>query len=191
MAWGVYSDAIRFLAENGKHFFHAKLAKKKRLDHLCFWVTREDFFPFEEFIKTREQDLISPLPFVAYRGKMGIGREMASWRSQNAVQAEMISSYLQTIEESSQIDLSEMYTLFVAAWNGDLPKDHPMTKAFKEANAQELIVSLESLAVILGGEKIGDDHLLLNEDENLWGMIKCSKNWYELGEYLKGNRQYY
>ncbi len=181
----VFCEAVRYLIDNGKHLFHAKLSRKKRDDQMCFWVGREDFFSFEKLIIKYDDTLITPLPFIAYRGKAGISREFYTWDSHNGVQATLISRYLTTIKKEEDIDLFDMYSLYIKAWNGELEESHPFSKNFKSANAQELLILMESLDCILNRRMLADDHILLNGDGELWHALGSSKNWYETGEKLR------
>ncbi len=97
----------------------------------------------------------------------------------------MISTYLKTMKDVSEINLMEMYDLYLRGWNGDLDNEHPMSKAFKSGSAQELLILMESLYVILGNGEIDNNHLLLNGDENLWRSLGESKNWYEVGRHMR------
>ena len=77
-----------------------------------------------------------------------------------------------------------MYAQYVRAWNGDLPKDHPMSKEFRNANAQELLILLETLDVLLGSSERADGCLLLNGDASLWYALGSARNRYKLGQLL-------
>ncbi|MCR5603803.1 MAG: hypothetical protein K6G27_08895 [Lachnospiraceae bacterium] len=176
----VFEDVLRFLIDNGKHLFHAKVSRMPRNDHICLWIGREDFFLLEDYIIKYDKILFSPLPFVAYRKKLGISREFYSWESHNGVQSELISLYLKNIGSRDEIDVIDMYSHYTSAWNGDAEDDDPFTDAFKRENAQALLILLESLNVIMGNEEIGDDHLLLNGDGGLWHSLGNAKNWYEV-----------
>ena len=138
----------------------------------------------EKYLKKYNQDLTTPLPFVAYRDKLGISREFYSWDSHNGVQASMISQYLKHIVNISDIEILSMYSEYVKAWNGELPDDHYLSKEYKRSNAQEFLVFIETLDILLGNSKIADDHLLLNGDETLWFTLGESKNWWEVGQHL-------
>ncbi len=163
------------------HRFHAKISYADRDDHMCFWVAREDFFKLETFIQAYDIFLHSPLPFVAYRGKIGISREFCSWDSHNGVQALLICTYLADVDSLDEIDVLDMYAKYVRAWNGDADEKSPYSLRFKSSSAQEFLILLETLDVLITGSQINDDHLLLNGDEQLWRDIGWAKNWYEVG----------
>lgn len=178
----VFETLLRKLISEGKHRFHAKISKKKRKDHICFWVAREDFFLLEQSVIDFESILITPLEFVAYRGKLGISREMFSWDSYNGILAGLICLYLSLIKNVEEISAIAMYSRYVEAWNGDLPSEDSFSEHYKSSNAQELIILLESLNVILGNDKVDDSSILLNGDSDLWHILGNSRNWYEVGD---------
>ena len=181
----VFESVVRHLIDEGKHRFHAKVGMDVRDDQICLWVSRDDFFSLEQHMKQYDELLYTPLCFVAYRGKLGISREFYSCNSHNSVQALLISEYIKYTESSEQIDLLDMYSTYVKAWNGDLESKHPFTLAFKHSNAQELLILLESLNIILGNEEIDDENILLNGDSFFWQQLGSSKNWHEVSEALK------
>ena len=156
----VFVKAIDILLKQGKGGFVAKMAKYKRNDPLCFWVEKVDFPLLESFAESLT--LETPLPFVAYRGNMGISREMLSWDSYNAIQAQLIAAYFQTHPTSP--DLDEMYRLLIRAWHRDLPDEHPISRQFQYAHAQIFIVLLKSIQVIAGDVQIDDEHYLMRSD---------------------------
>lgn len=182
----LFMDAVKALAEHGINSFTAKVSKIKRHDAICIWVSRHDFFLMEQFFKSREDEICRKLPFIAYRGNIGIGREMASWDSQSGIQCQLFAAYFSMKECPEDISLSEMYSLFVQGWNGDLPDDHPMTKEFKSENAQIMIVLLDSLDVNLGITELNDQHIFLQDDKRMWSPLCDGDCWADVGEeYLR------
>ncbi|WP_036608786.1 AAA family ATPase [Oribacterium sp. P6A1] len=177
----VFEDVVNFLIDHGQHLFHSKISCYRRNDHICIWVAREDFFTLEQHLGKYDSILFTPLPFVAYRNKLGISREFWSWESHNGVQATLICTYLRSKSDTAKIDVLEMYSKYVSAWNGDLAAEDVFTKEFKGGNAQEFLVLLETLDVLMGNDVIDDGHLLLNADAKLWHDLGKSKNWYEVG----------
>ena len=180
----VFGDVIKHLIKHGKHRFHAKVARYKRNDHICIWIAREDFFDLEKYIEKYNTILIKPLPFIAYRNKLGISREFYSWDSHNGVQASMICLYLNHIDNIDDIEVLTMYSQYVKAWNGELPEEHYLTQEYKRSNAQELLILIETLNVLLENSSITDDHPLLNGDDDLWCALGESKNWHQVGQKL-------
>lgn len=182
----LFMDVVKVLADKGINSFTAKVSKYKRHDAICIWVSRQDFFLMEQFFKSREDEICRKLPFIVYRGNIGIGREMASWDSQSGIQCQLFAAYFSMKERPEDISLSEMYSLFVQGWNGDLPDDHPMTKEFKSENAQIMLVLLDSLDVNLGITELNDQHIFLQDDKRTWSPL-CDENcWADVGEeYLR------
>lgn len=176
----VFEDVVGFLIDNGSHRFHAKAAFDFRSDQMCFWVSREDLFVLEKYIKKFDEILITPLLFIAYRNKLGISREFWSWDSHSGVQAALICTYLRQVKSVEKIDILDMYSKYVQAWNGEA-EGTEFSSEFKKSNAQEFIILLESLDVILGNTSLKDDSILLNGDGHLWSALGNSKNWYEVG----------
>lgn len=185
----VFRNTICYLIREGQHRFHAKAARQVRADQICLWVSREDFFKLEDYVRTIDQLLVQPLPFVAYRGKIGISRELYSWDSHNGVQATLISTYLKSVQDRDEINTLDMYALYVKAWNGGLAEEHILSREFRDSNAQELIILLESINCILESGRIDDDHILLSEDSKMWHALGESKNWYEVGKRILRSQQ--
>ena len=181
----VFENLTKFLVDKGTQLFHAKISLRERNDHICFWVSREDFLMFEKYISKYDDVLYKPLVFTAYRGKLGISREFVTWSSHNGFVAELISMYLKCVKSTDDIDVIDMYSQFVEAWNGDRSADDSFSKELKKSNAQELIIMLESLNVILGNNVIDDDNILLSSDASLWTALGESKNWHEVGIKLR------
>ncbi len=177
----VFEDVVRFLIDNGGHLFHAKISLKHRVDHICLWVAREDFFILEKYVEKYDEILEKTLYFVAYRGKLGITREFHSWCSHNGFISELIKTYLESVDSEDEINVINMLSYFVKAWNGDLEEDNSFSKNYRESNAQELIVLLESMNIILGNSTLDDDNILLNGDGKMWCALGESKNWYQVG----------
>lgn len=176
----VFEDVVGYLIKYSCHRFHAKVAFDFRNDQMCLWLAREDFFLLERYIKKYDEILFTPLPFIAYRNKMGISREFWTWDSHSGVQATLISSYLRQVDSVDQADVYDMYSKYVLAWNGALD-GNMMASEFKKSNAQEFLILLESLDMILGNSSVGDDSILLNGDGQLWSALGHSKNWFEVG----------
>jgi hypothetical protein len=134
----------------------------------------------EDYAAEHATDLVCTLPFVAYRGKLGITREFCGWKSYNGVVSELIAAYLAQVDDASDIDVVEMYDAYVRAWNGDLGDNEAFTRAFKHSDAQELLVLLEALDVLLGNASLDDGHLLLNCDGDMWHALGSARNWFEV-----------
>ena len=96
----------------------------------------------------------------------------------------MITSYFRSLKDAGQPDVNDMYELYLKAWNGMLPDGHEMSLEFKRANAQELIIFLESIDTIVNERELADDNILFSEDERLWGALINGRCWHEVGERL-------
>ncbi len=178
----IFDDAVRYLIDKGRHLFHAKISKRNRKDHICLWISREDFFLLEQYVQKYGDALEKPLDFVAYRGNLGVSRELYSWNSHNGIQSKLISIYLSGVKARDDIDVIDMYAQYVKAWNGELDDDNAFSKEFKKGNAQELIILLESLNTILGNACLDSDNILLSGDGGLWNMLGQSKNWHDVSD---------
>ncbi|MEE5993859.1 MAG: AAA family ATPase [Oscillospiraceae bacterium] len=184
----LFTDAVRVLASQGVNSFTAKVSKFKRHDAICIWVSRHDFFLMEQFFKSRQNEICRKLPFIAYRGNIGIGREMASWDSQSGIQCRLFATYFSMKERPEDIFIREMYSLYVQGWNSDLPDNHPMTKEFKSENAQSMLVLLDSLDVNLEITELNNQHILLQDDKKIWNPLCDGYCWADVGEqYLQEN----
>ena len=176
----LFEDIVSYLIDEGGYRMHAKIARCRRDDHICLWVSRDDFHLVEDYAAEHATDLVCTLPFVAYRGKLGITREFCGWKSYNGVVSELIAAYLAQVDDASDIDVVEMYDAYVRAWNGDLGDNEAFTRAFKHSDAQELLVLLETLDVLLGNASLDDGHLLLNCDGDMWHALGSARNWFEV-----------
>lgn len=125
--------------------------------------------------------LYTPLEFVPYRKKIGITREFYSWSSYNGLVSELIALYLQNISSKDDIDVMDMYSKYVRAWNGDLEDNDSFGDRFKASNAQELIILLESMDVIINDAPLHDDNIMYNSNGKMWCALGQSKNWHEVG----------
>lgn len=173
----LFDGAVRLLLSQQQERFHAKIARFQRNDSLCFWVSRQSFALLEEYFGERQQELVCPLPFIPYRGKLGISRELRTFGSHSSEQADLIHHYFRSLEREEDVDLGEMYALYVRAWNGELPEEHPLSRYCRGSNAQVLLLLLDSIDVITGRTKITDDHLFMQEDDRMWRALGFSHRW--------------
>ena len=90
--------------------------------------------------------------------------------------------YFNMIEDEQDIDVVDMYGMFVMGWNGDLAENNPFSKDFKRCSAQMLVILMDTLDVLLGRTEIGDDSLLLNDDGKIWGELADAKCWGDMKE---------
>lgn len=188
----MYDEAVRLLLENSDNRFYSKVSTVKRSDCMCFWVSRHAFDVLEDFFKNSRDIVSGALPFVAYRGNLGISRELASWDSYNAQQAQLISSYFHSLKEDAAVDMGEMYQLLVKAWNREEPQDHPVMEAFRYSKAQTILIMLDTMDVITGRTVIDDHHLLLQDDNCLWRTLGdvSRDEWDQVEQHYQKNLQW-
>lgn len=87
----VFCETVRLLAYSDNRF-HAKVSRVKRKDSMCFWVSRHAFHILESHFSECSDVIGGAMPFIAYRGRLGISRELATFDSHNSEQALLISS---------------------------------------------------------------------------------------------------
>ncbi len=180
----VFTDIVKYLLNCCHTMFYAKVSKVKRDDQICLWVNRDDFLLLEQYVCKNDDMFCTPLPFVGYRGKIGISREFYDWTSHNAVQSKLISNYFNVIDTRESINIMDMYSLYIAAWNGYLPEGHLFSREYKKSNAQELIILLETFSILIGNARIDNNHILMNGDKSLWCALGRAENWCQLDKYL-------
>lgn len=171
----VYSRLM--LLEQSDNRFHAKVSRMKRKDSMCFWVSRYSYFLLEKFFEEEKHVIAGTLLFIAYREKLGISRELATFDSHNSVQALLISRYFRTVENLADVDLGEMYSLMMQAWNGDLPDKHPLSEALRYERAQTILLLLDTMDLLTGKTVFTDDHFLLQENGCLWHALGMASSW--------------
>ena len=103
-------------------------------------------------------------PFIASRECLGISRDLMDIKSHNAQQATLLWDYFQYVGAEDEIDIEEMYRMFILGWNCELEEDNIFRKDFGDTTAQTFVILLDSLDVLLGRKKITDDSLFLNDD---------------------------
>lgn len=88
----VFCETVRLLLAYSDNRFHAKVSRVKRKDSMCFWVPRHAFHILESHFSECSDVIGGAMPFIAYRGRLGISRELATFDSHNSEQALLISS---------------------------------------------------------------------------------------------------
>lgn len=88
----VFCETVRLLLAYSDNRFHAKVSRVKRKDSMCFWVSRHAFHILESHFSECSDVIGGAMPFIAYRGRLGISRELATFDSHNSEQALLISS---------------------------------------------------------------------------------------------------
>lgn len=153
----IYLGAISLLNESGNGF-GSKASKYQRIDPLCFWVARKDFFRLEEYLNQFE--LKRALPFIPYRGNLGISRE--TMESYNGSIAKLMTLYFAT--KPSKVNLVDMYQLLINIMD---KKNENISKKFSTYFTEFLkyphtvTVLLKSMELIVNELEIKDDNILL------------------------------
>lgn len=184
----IFISAVHELLENAEHEFQAKLTKYERRESMVFWLTRGDFFLLEMYMKHYEDYLIQALPFIAYRGKLGISRDLYGVGSHHSVQSELLQNYFDRTKKKD-IRIEAIYQYLLDSWNDVLPGtdgcDPFQRSPYVTWDAQMLVILLESLFVILGIHEISDEHIFLNNDRQLWHALGNGHCWKMVGNIWK------
>jgi len=156
----IYHGAVSLLidSENG---FASKASKIQRLDPLCFWVERKDFFRLEEYL--RQFNLVRALPFIPYRGNIGISRE--TLESYNRSLAQLMTLYFAT--KPIKVNLADMYLLLVKMMNKEAD-----CKNYFLRDPHTVAVLLKSMEIIVNEEEIKDDNILLCDTYELQHAVR-------------------
>lgn len=179
----IYIDSLNYLLKNVKYNFTAKIATRNRCDQMCYWLKLDDFRHLEDFYRQYTDDMVESMPFVAYKGKLGISKEF-SWfeESHNATQALIISEYLKCIQSVDFIDVGEMYNLYIKKWNGDVCDGTEKRDAFESHSALSFVIILDTLDSILGTGHLLDDSSLFSNNEKMWEILSVSRCWEDVNE---------
>lgn len=190
----VFLSAVRELLEHAEHEFQAKLTKYERRESMVFWLTRGDFFLLETYMKQEEEYLIRALPFMAYRGKLGISRDLYGVGSHHSVQSELLQHYFDRTKKRDDIRIEALYQYLLDSWNDVLPGtegSNPFERSpYVTWDAQMLVILLESLFVILGIHEISDEHIFLNNDRQLWHALGNGRCWKMVGDIFAYNKKH-
>ena len=174
----IFYDAVHIIIQESDHRFHAKMGKYKRKDNMCFWVSRKTFFELEKYFFSISGELVCNIPFVPYRGKLGVSREFSTFGSLSSETAEMIADYFRTVKCENEIDFGDMYSLMVGAWNKELPEvEKKIEESFEYFNAQTILILLDTADVLTDRTEISDDHIFLTEDSRMWRALGSSHSW--------------
>ena len=178
----IFIDSLRYLLDHAVETFAAKLASFNRNDQMCYWLSPDDFRHLEEFYRPYAGNMEKRLPFVAYRGKLGISKDFpGSDISHNFKQSHIIADYFQTVTDAQAINLEDMYNNYIAKWNADIYEEGDYG-TFKSESALSFIVIMDTLDAILGKTEINDDSALLSKDSKLWNILSASHCWEDVNE---------
>ena len=181
----VFVDSLKYLLQNAEDTFGAKIATCNRSDQMCYWLSVKDFKQLEDFFRPYYKDMVKSLPFVAYKGMLGISKDFPGVDdSHNSTQAHIISDYLRTVNNIEDIDLESMYNLYIAKWNADIYDENPYG-GFKNNSALSFIVILDTLDAIMNETGVTEDSLLLSGDKKIWRMLSKSRCWADINAMWK------
>lgn len=178
---GVFIDSLKYLMQHAETPFAAKIAIFSRSDQMCYWISQNDFKYLEDFYRPYSKEMVKALPFVAYKGMLGISRDFPGVDcSHNSVQAHIISDYLKNIKTIEDVDLEDMYNSYIAKWNGDIYGDD--FGGFKYNSTLSFIVIMDSLDVILNDKGITNESFLMSGDSRMWHILADSRCWADVNE---------
>jgi hypothetical protein len=144
---------------------------------MCYWLSPTDFKHLEDFYQPYSQDMKKPMSFIAYKGMLGISKDFPGADcSHNSLQAHIVSDYMKTIANISEVDLEAMYNNYIAKWNADIYEDNDYC-GFKNCSALSFIVVLDTLDIILGDTELSNSSLLLSDNKEFWDVLSRSKCW--------------
>ena len=179
---GVFIDTLKYLLTHAEDTFAAKIAKFNRSDQMCYWISPSDFKHLERFYMQYSDNMVKSMPFVAYKGKLGITKEFPDAdSSHNATIAHIITDYLKTIPNVEEVDLEDMYNNYIAKWNADI-YDTNDYGSFKQSSALSFIVIMDTLDILLGISQLNESSFLLSDDNKFWQILAQSKCWAEVND---------
>ena len=178
----VFTDSLQYLLKKAQNNFCAKIALCNRNDQMCYWLSAGDFKHLEDFYRQFANDMVKSLPFVAYKGKLGISREFRDVYSHNAMLALIITDYLKNIQSVDEIDLADMYNNYIKKWNADIYEDGYSGCEFKYQSVLSFITILDTLDCLLNMANISDKSLMMSGDEKIWNIFANSCCWADVNE---------
>jgi len=176
----IFVDSIKYLLQNAHDNFAAKIATCQRSDQMCYWLSKDDFKLLESFYKPYAKDMKKTLPFVAYKGMLGVSKDFPDVNSHNATQASIIADYLKGVNNEESIDLEDMYNNYISKWNGDIYNKN--NNGFLRDSALSFIMILDTLDAILGKTRITDNSFMLSGEAKPWNVLAKSRCWFEVNE---------
>ena len=177
----VFTDSIRYLLDHAGQMFAAKIAVFERDDQMCYWIDPLDYPCLERYFEPYFDVMKVSMPFIAYKGMLGISKDFPGLDgSHNSALAHIISDYLMTLEDVSDIDLEDMFNHYIAKWNADLYEEGFW--GFKGSSALSFVVILDSLDAILDGRGIDEQSPLLSSDGEIWRILSQSECWADVNE---------
>ncbi|MBQ9273554.1 MAG: hypothetical protein IJ228_01980 [Succinivibrio sp.] len=170
----IYLGLLHHCAEHFKRGFMAKFALRPRSDTICIWLTREDFFALEPYVTEHEDEFVTPLHFVPYRGKMGISRDVYLPGSYNMVISDMLFKYLKALPPEAPVSINDLYDGYVRElFTIKKGETRPETHSFM----QTVITVLDSADLLVGVGSLTDDHEFLQSETVGWQILDKASDW--------------
>lgn len=177
---GFFIDSLKYLLANANNTFAAKIACYNRSDQMCYWLSLSDFKHLENFFQPYFNDMTESMPFVAYKGKLGISKDFPGGdNSHNSMQAHIISDYLKTVSVVDDVDLEAMYNNYIAKWNADIYEESNFI-GFKNCSALSFVVIMDTLDIILGESQLNKTSFLLSDNSKFWQILSRSRCWADI-----------
>lgn len=109
-----FLDLVRYLADNCQDAFGAKIARNRRIDHLCFWLSVRDFALLEKYAAARADRFVRSMPFVPYIGKIGITLELGvTPGSYNEALSLVLFAYVNSVRSREEMNVRDMFTRLI------------------------------------------------------------------------------
>ena len=182
-----FLDLVRYLADNCQDAFAAKIARNRRIDHLCFWLSVRDFALLEKYVAPRAEMFVRSMPFVPYIGKIGITLELGvSPSSYNEGLSLLLFAYVNSVRSREEMNVRDMYTRLIRMrdpydncafpdWNG----------TFNEGTGKlgAIILLLESADLVLRNKDPDKDCFIFRAAgmyNKEWDTIMKAYKWHKV-----------
>ena len=180
--WQVFVDSMSYLLHNANEPFAAKVSTISRADQMCYWISHNDFVHLEDFFIPYFTKMDCKLPFVAYKGMLGVSKDFPGYDiSHNRMQANIIADYFKTVESGHDIELEAMYNNYIAKWNADIYEECHFG-GFKNNSALSFVVIMDTLDILLSNSELSEDSLLMTKDKRLWSALSESRCWADVNK---------
>ncbi|WP_406545572.1 hypothetical protein [Succinimonas sp.] len=174
---------VRYLADNCEEQFSAKIAKKRRIDHMCFWLSVRDFRLLEQYVAACEEKFVRAMPFVPYIGKIGITLELITApESYNEGISLLLFAYVNSVKSREEMNVRDMYDRLIRM--GDRCDDcgFPGCEGTFEHGDGAIgakILLLESADLVLRNKDPDKDCFIFRAARNSkeWRAIRDAWNW--------------
>ena len=183
-----FLESMKFLMDNVKNSFAAKVSVYYRSDQICYWIAPDDFHCLEDFYAPHYDDLETAMPFMAYMGRLGISKDFPGTdNSHNSMQADIIADYFRSVKDIEKLDIEDMYNNYILKWN-DETEEEGETLGFMDSSALSFVVILDTLDAILGRKPIDDKSFLIADDGIIWRILAESLCWDDVNTRLQKPR---